>query len=162
MTKDAMPARASQFQVNEQLTKRRPITRRSYRDQATLLLQARDWMQQLDVKVSPTRIGKYVKMLNLLADHQEQGKIDDLRAKYGDNVLLNTLSESDTVITIFEGLRTKVSAGLIERLKVFAAGRDLLFSERAESNNIARNSGFAGSFPNLSRFCPKKGFFRLA
>jgi hypothetical protein len=47
-----------QFQVNKQLTARRPITRRTYRDQATLLLQARDWMQQLDVKVSPTRIGK--------------------------------------------------------------------------------------------------------
>ena len=70
-----------QFQVNKQLTARRPITRRTYRDQATLLLQARDWMQQLDVKVSPTRIGKYVKMLNLLAAHHEQGKIDDLRAE---------------------------------------------------------------------------------
>lgn len=55
------------------------MTRRRYRDQATLLLKARDWMQQLDVKVSPTRIGKYVKMLNLLADHHEQGKIDDLQ-----------------------------------------------------------------------------------
>ena len=97
--KDAMPARTSQFQVNKQLTKRRPITRRNYRDQATLLLQACDWMQQLDVKVRPTRIGKYMKMLNLLADHHEQGKIDDLRAEYGDEVLLNTLSESDTVIT---------------------------------------------------------------
>jgi hypothetical protein len=56
--------------------------------------------------------------------------------------LLNTLSESDTVITIFEGLRTKVSTSVIEWLKVFVAGRDLLFSETAESNNIARNTGF--------------------
>jgi hypothetical protein len=132
----------SEFQVNKQLTARGPITRRSYRDQATLLLQARDWMQQLDVKVSPTRIGKYVKMLNLVADHHEKGKIEDLRAEYGDKVLLNALSESDTVITIFEGLRTKVTTSLIERLKVFVAGRDLLFSETPESNNIARNTGF--------------------
>jgi hypothetical protein len=133
---------AQQFQLNKRLTQRRPISRRSYREKAALLLRARDWMHQLDVKVSATRIGKYVKMLNRLADYHETRKIEDLRAEYGDKVLLNALSESDIVITIFEGLQTKVSAGLIARLKLFAEGRDLLFEETAESNNIARNTGF--------------------
>jgi hypothetical protein len=40
------------------------------------------------VQVSPTRIGKYVKMLNLLVGHHEQ--IGDLRAEYGDKVWLNS------------------------------------------------------------------------
>jgi len=57
-----------QFQVNKQLTERRPITRRSYRDQATLVLQARDWMQQLETVLR--QIGLAIK---LLADEQSGG-----------------------------------------------------------------------------------------
>jgi hypothetical protein len=131
-----------QFSLNKRLAERRPIIRRSYREQATALSEAATWIEGLGIRVSATRIARYVKIIKMLADYHEGGDVTILRRKYGDDVLLNTLSECDTVIAIFDGLRTIVSPGLTERLKLFVAGRDLLFLETSDSNNIARNIGF--------------------
>jgi len=94
------------------------------------------------VKISATRIAKYVRMMHAIADHHDKGAMDVLIAKYKNEVLINILAETNAVITIFEGLRNSADADLKRRLTAFVAGRDVLSAETAQGNNFARNVGF--------------------
>jgi hypothetical protein len=68
------------------------LERFSYRDHEQRLRVACQWLTDLGVTISATRVGQYSRYLSEIANHYENGTIDALLERHGFPVLVNAMN----------------------------------------------------------------------
>ncbi len=101
----------------------------SYIEASTQLDEACDWLVNIGIKVSNTRIGKYKKIFNALSEAQNNDKLD----KYIKSICIydftNAIFEVSEIIKIHKGLCLIKDKQLYERIKKSSKSHELYIKD---------------------------------
>ena len=115
----------------------------NYRSLATELDEVVNWLKSFGLKIDPTRIGAYGSHLNQVADATDKGTVEELLNAQGSSKLINTLSEANELVGIYQGLKSCSYPDLQHQLQKLAKGPVFHNDERSDtSSNLARNTVF--------------------
>lgn len=100
-----------------------------------------DWLSNIGIDVTRTRMGEYRKNITLLVDLLKKDNRDDLNRLYP--TMVNSLYEANEWINIYRGLEKVKSENLVAKLEELLKGPEWFIDENiSSSSNRSRNTAF--------------------
>lgn len=100
-------------------------TSQTYVEASARLDSACTWLQSIGVNYSPTRLGRYRKLFEAFAKHQQSNTLDAFAKGANFGEWANAVHEVAEITRIFDGLNTQDSENLIQRLKKALKGHEM-------------------------------------
>lgn len=102
---------------------------------------AADWLSNIGIDITETRMGEYRKNITLLVDLLKKDNRDDLNRLYP--TMVNSLYEANEWINIYRGLEKVKSESLVAKLEELLKGPEWFIDENiSSSSNRSRNTAF--------------------
>lgn len=100
-------------------------TSQTYVEASVRLDSACTWLQSIGVNYSPTRLGRYRKLFETFAKHQQSNTLNAFADGANFEDWANAVHEVAKITRIFEGLNTQDNKNLVERLKKALKGHEM-------------------------------------
>lgn len=100
-------------------------TSQTYVEASARLDSACTWLHSIGVNYSPTRLGRYRKLFETFAKHQQSDTLDAFADSANFEDWANAVHEVAEITRIFDGLNTQDSKSLVERLKKALKGHEM-------------------------------------
>jgi hypothetical protein len=101
-----------------------PYTSETYAARYQKLDEACDWLTNIGINYSTTRVGRYRRIFAALAQYQG-ATIGEFFKKYKLTDFVNAAHETDQIVRVYEGLHHSKDPDLTARLKAAVRGHDL-------------------------------------
>jgi hypothetical protein len=124
-----------------------------YLELARRLEVACQWLTELGIAYSHTRVGKYRKILEHLAHRQIAGTLQSISDSYTEDECNNALFEVQQILDIYDGLSGTECQGLAGRLKETVRGHE--FYVLANESRSGRDISF--ELLVAAKYAPEKG-----
>ena len=129
-------------------------TTTSYIDFSAKIDQACDWLENLGISYSRTRIGAYKSLFSTLSKHQSANTLDEFYEIYSFPEWVNAAHECAELIRTYEGLADQNDPNLTSRLKMGIKGHEIFVLDNKERSG--RDFSFEMSV--AAKFC-QQGYF---
>jgi len=100
-------------------------TSQTYVEASANLDSACAWLQSIGINYSPTRLGKYRKLFEAFAKHQQSSTLNTFAEEAIFEDWINAVHEVAEITRIFEGLNVQDNKHLVERLKKALKGHEM-------------------------------------
>lgn len=128
------------------------IDRTTHREQALRFDWACKWVESFGIKLNPARVAIYRRDLEDLADHVEASTGLQFEKERGLENVINSVVESQELIEIHAGLKSREDAHLSDLLRKYIGGTAFR-NQETPLTSLARNTGFHLWFVSTAAKC---------